>query len=44
VWVFVGGDFIKCGCVYLGILLCVGVCICVCLDSAKCGCVYVWIL
>jgi hypothetical protein len=43
VWVCVCVDFIKCGCVYLGILLCVGVCICVCVwillsvGVCKCG-------
>ena len=49
VWLCVCVDFVMCGCVYVLILLCVGVCmggickvwVCVCVDFVMCGCVYV---
>jgi hypothetical protein len=52
VWLCVFVDFIGCGCMYLWILLRVGVCmcgiykvwLCVFVDFVMCGCVYVWIL
>ena len=44
--------FVMCGCVYVWVLLCVGVCmsgfcivwVCVRVGFVMCGCVYVWVL
>jgi len=44
--------FVMCGCVYVWVFQCVGVCICgfcnvlVCVSVGlvMCGCVYVWVL
>jgi hypothetical protein len=34
--------FVMCGCVYVWVLLCLGVCVCV--GFVMCGFVYVWVL
>ena len=52
VWVCVCVGFVKCGCVYVCVLECMGVgmcgfCnvwVCVCVGFAMCGWVYVWVL
>jgi len=43
--------FVICGCVYVWVCVCVGVCmcgcvyvwVCVCVGVCMCGCVYVWV-
>ena len=40
VWLCVRVGFVMCGCVYVLVLQCVGVCV----GFVMCGCVYVWVL
>ena len=50
--VYVCVGFVMCGCVYVWVLSCAGVCmcgfckvwVCVCVGFVMCGCVYVWVL
>ena len=52
VWVCVCVASVKCGCVYVWVLKCVGVSLCefcnvwlcVCVGSVKYDCVYMWVL
>jgi len=52
VWLCLSVSLVICGCVYVWVLSCVGVCmcgfcnvwVCVCVGFVMCGCVYAWVL